>query len=264
MIFCFTHNAMATQFELRLCGADPAHLQSVAYMAWEEVDRLELLMSMHDPRAEIARINREAYERPVRIDVELFRILSECQRWHQLTNGYFDVAYAGAVEGGHAWNFDLDEKHRTVQLLDEKAGLDLGGFGKGYALDRIRVILQTYGITSAFMHGGTSSVLAMGMRENNTPWIVDIPHFNDSEHVLLRRPVVDQGFSYSSVDHTSNRDIYDPHGQEVRTSEGACWVVAPRAIDAEVLTTALVAMGKSKAEEFMTRMQVEQVEMGWI
>ena len=263
MMLHFTHHAMATRFEMWLCGDDPEHMQSVAFQAWAEVDRLEMMMSMHDGRAEIARINREACERPVRIEVELFNILLDAQAWTRSTHGYFNVCCC-TTPGSNASDvpFMLDEEKRTVQLPDGASYLDLGGYGKGYALERIRDLLTIYNINSAFVHGGTSSVLATGMQETGAPWVVEIPGLNGTTY-----PLMNQGFSYSAT--TGGRDvlqaaIYNPHTHQAIPHESACWVISPDALKAEVLTTTLLAMGRERAVDFTMEPLFESAEVGWL
>lgn len=237
----FVHNAMATQFEAWLIGLDGAHLEAVAHQAWQEIDRLELLMSRFDSAAEIARVNREAKERPVRVEIELFRILEDCERWRRRTHGYFNVCYD---VGGKADTMILDPVKRTVQLVED-AEIDLGAYGKGYALDLIADLVKSFGVHAGCLHGGTSSVYAWGVKENGDQWGVDVtvPHYREivSEQLTLDR----QGFSYSATTESpgSKSDIVNPVCKSVDDSEHACWVVAKTALEAEVLTTAAIAAG---------------------
>jgi len=265
----FSHNAMGTLFELWLCGEDRGHLQSVAFKAWEEVDRLELLLSRYDPRAEIARVNREAAERPVRVEVELFSILKDCQHWAKRTNGYFNIAYASSpqpMERVEATSlFTLNEEHRTIHFAHDKVSLDFGGYGKGYALDCIADLLGSFGIESACVHAGGSSVLALGRQENGEFWTVDIPDSKDSSITVHRRSLLNAGFSYSATVSADEpvADIVDPHQNQAVQKAAACWVLAPSALNAEVWTTALLAMGRDQAEETFPDTLYGASEIGW-
>ena len=263
MTLHFSHIAMGTRFEMWLCGADPTHLQSVAFLAWEEVDRLELLLSRYDPRAEIARINREAAERPTRVEVELFNLLQDCQEWAQRTNGYFDITYESP---GDLPPYTLDPAQRTVYFAQQGVLLDLGGYGKGYALDRVVNVLRSYGITSACVHGGRSSVVAIGIQENGHHWTVAIPHHDNRNKAMHSLPLLNQGFSYSAT--VSNErhepDIINPHQHTPCSIPEACWVLASSALEAEVWTTALLAMGRNEAEKGGHTERMNIIEMDWI
>ena len=262
----FVHTAMATRFDMWLCGTDEQLLVDVAQEVWREVDRLELLMSRHDQRAEIARINREARERAVRIEIELFEILEDCRRWFEATNGYFDVTATldRSASDGLPQPFALDPERRTVRITTANVRFDLGGYGKGYALDRILTLLDRFEmITSGYIQAGTSSVLASGVRENGEPWSVAMPAHFRSENASKKLQLMDQGFSYSGVYHAGESeasDIIDPYTGRRLDEPAACWVIAPDALEAEVLSTALLAMGRQRAGLFMRQYVGESVD----
>jgi thiamine biosynthesis lipoprotein ApbE len=63
--------AMGTRIEVFHYGNDREHIEAVAADVLEEIERLDRVLSRFDPRCEIARINREAVERPVRSDRDI-------------------------------------------------------------------------------------------------------------------------------------------------------------------------------------------------
>lgn len=136
-----TCDAMGMRFELFLRGPDADHLDAVAVALLEEIIRLDGALSRFDPRSEIARINRDAGDAPVRVDREVFGLLEKCEEARQLTGGHFDVTRRGALR--------LDAEVGTVHLTHPEGTVDLGGVGKGYALDRGREILLRFGVHSA-------------------------------------------------------------------------------------------------------------------
>ena len=103
--------AMATLFEVVLIGDDEEHLAAVAEAALDEITRVERLLSRHDPRSEVARLNREAASGEVLVDRELFELLQLCEVYHVMTGGYFDPA--AALTGPSAWGrFAADRTRR--------------------------------------------------------------------------------------------------------------------------------------------------------
>ena len=131
---------MNTRFDVFLCGDDEQHLEAVAVAMLEEILRLDGVLSRFDPRSEIARVNREAGKTAVRVDRELFALLETCEQGRLATNGFFDVTQGGGWE--------LDAANSAVRLANAEAQIDLGGVGKGYALDCGREILRRFNVES--------------------------------------------------------------------------------------------------------------------
>ena len=251
---------MATRFEARLVGDDEEHLTAVAEAALDEVTRIERLLSRFDPASEVSRIKREAASRPVRVDRELFAILRECREWYDRTDGYFDVCATGEAGSpcfGEA--IRLDEESNSVTFLDPATRLDFGGYGKGYALDVAGRVLDEFGVGSALLHGGTSSILARGEPEDGPAWRVEIrdPFGIAPGGSVSTFHLNDGAVSTSGVfDPDSSRSkILDPIASRRLDKQAACSVVAPKAREAEVYSTALLAMGKRRASDFLGRMR---------
>lgn len=72
------------------------------------------------------------------------------------TDGYFDIA--ALSPGGTVPAYRLDPAARSVTLTGADIVLDAGGFGKGYALDRVRKLLADAGVANALVNFGDSSV----------------------------------------------------------------------------------------------------------
>ncbi len=246
--------AMATRFDMWLRGEDVQHLEAVAVAVCEEIQRLDALLSRYDRRSEIARVNREAFNQFVRIDRELFALLERCEQARVTTDGYFDVTQCAAMQ--------LDNDRCSVRLTSPEAAIDLGAVGKGYALDGGREILLRYGVTSGLLQGGTSSVLAMGADE----WPIDIRHPRKPDFVVQRIGLKNCGFSCSAVRHNdqSESDVVNPHSGESLSGDDACYVLAESATEAEIYSTALLAMGREKATHYLKGMSGIENYTRWI
>jgi thiamine biosynthesis lipoprotein len=240
--------AMATRFEVWLRGDDAQHLEAVAVMICEEIQRLAALLSRYDQRSEIARVNRE---RTARVDRELFALLERCEQARVETEGYFDVTLGAALQ--------LDRDTCTVRLTQAVALVDLGAVGKGYALDVGRAIALRYGVTSGLLQGGTSSILAFG----NDTWPIEVRHPLWPERIVTRLALVNRGFSCSAVRHAAQAqsDVVNPQTGEPLTSDEACYVLAASATEAEIYSTALLAMGRERALAYS---QEKHLETEWI
>jgi thiamine biosynthesis lipoprotein len=186
-------SAMACRFEVLLDGDDSDHVPA-AREALDEADRLEAALSLFRETSEISRLNREAGERAVTVDAELFAFLALCRDLHRETEGAFDITStplsrcwgflkregrlpsAEAIEAARAVvgmdGVELDATARTVRFRRPGMQLNLGSIGKGYALHRMAALMRARGVSHALLSAGGSSAVALGGR--GAGWAVDI------------------------------------------------------------------------------------------
>jgi FAD:protein FMN transferase len=253
--------AMGTRFEVFLQGDDETHLEAVAVAVLEEISRLDATLSRFDPRSEIARLNREARHKPVRVEREVFALLEQCERARQLTTGYFDIA---AETGGGG--LQLDAERCTVQFIWPSVALDLGGIGKGYALDRGAELLTRFGVRAGLLQGGTSSVHVVGPLATGCGWPLVVRHpMLPDRAPIAELELAAGGFSCSAVRQPgrAQSDILNPLSGEPLAGNAACVVLASNATDAEIFSTALLAMGYSQALRYLTSRVVSNLKVGW-
>jgi thiamine biosynthesis lipoprotein len=263
-------NAMATRFEFVLHGTNAAALRAAAEEALDEVERLENLLSLYRPHTDIARANAGAAQGPIRVAPEVFHLLQRAFALSRATEGAFDITAAPLIR---AWGFVggtgarptneelamarsavgsagvvLDEAEFTVRFQRPGVQLDLGSIGKGYALDRAAELLREAGVTSALLHGGTSTVVGIGAPPDGEGWRIALPN---GESVSLR----DESLSVSATWGKSFRNggttyghVIDPRTGEPVTGERMAAVVVPSATDSDALSTALLVLGDSAIE----------------
>jgi thiamine biosynthesis lipoprotein len=239
--------AMRTRFELVLVGDDETFLRAAGEEALREIAELERLLSRFRADSDIGRINRLAASQPVRVDARTFRLLQQALLLFHATEGAFDITLGTWRRTGKAKSVAdailLDEATMTVRLADESVQLDLGGIGKGYALERAAQILHDAGVESAFLHGGTSSVSAFGSNANGKTWKVAIPHPADNQ-ILATVTLDDCGLSVSESTPAEGRKTVDPQTGEVVQKNLLAAVVLPSPTDAEVWSTTLLVLGE--------------------
>lgn len=254
--------AMGTRFEVLLAGDDEEHLEAVAVAAVEEILRIEGVLSRFDPRSEIARINRLAGIGPVRVDRELFALLEMCEQARQLTEGYFDVTRGAGLL------LELDAGNSMVRFNGEDVTIDPGGIGKGYALDCVREILLRFGVTCALLNGGTSSLLALNPASDDAGgWPIDLRHpLKPEAEAVARVNLRQRALSCSAARHReqSQSDIVNPLTGQPLDGDAACVVLAASATEAEIFSTALLAMGRRQAACYLERQAHSDVAVGWI
>ncbi len=268
--------AMATRFELVLMGSDAPSLRAAGEEALAEIAHMEARLSFYRPTSEVSRINRAAASGPVRVSACTFRLLQRAAAITESTGGAFDITVAplmkcwGFVRGRGHWpardalqqarsvvgmqHVVLNEPNRSVAFLRDGLSIDLGGIGKGYAIDEAASILKECGVNRALLHGGTSSVFALGAPPDEKGWRVAVPLTrSQADGVCLPQAVVtlnDEALSVSAVwgkafqnDGIVYGHVIDPRsGMPVAGAELAA-VVHPSAADADALATALMVMG---------------------
>jgi len=250
----FSHRAMATIFEVLVAGLNESAARDAAEAALAEIDRMEKLLSRYKAYSDISRVNAAEPGQAVVLEVEAVECLQAAMEMWRLTGGAFDPT-AGSADGGESAGkgmkrIALDDDAMTATRMDAGVRLDLGGIGKGYALDRAAEVLAEWGARDALLHGGASTLLAMGSRPDVEGWVADLRNPSDDSAVLGAVTLKDCSFSGSSTAHA--RHIIDPRTQQAVPADRAAWAIAEDAATADALTTALCVMSETEIKDFAT------------
>jgi thiamine biosynthesis lipoprotein len=123
-----------------------------------------------------------------------------------------------------------------------------------------------FGVSCGLLHGGTSSVLALGAPPQGHGWFVDIRHpLTPAAAPVARVELRDCGFSCSAVRHPGQErsDVVNPRTGEPLIGNAACLVLAPSATEAEVFSTAFLAMGRGRATSYIKNRSWPGTKAGW-
>lgn len=234
----FSHEAMATVFEILCAHPDARYAAQAAQAAFELVDRLEQLLSRFLENSDLARVNHLAAGQGTPVGPWTMECLEIAWHMHALTGGAFDASIGTGLH-----RLELDPETFTVHAREGGARLDLGGIGKGYAVDRVAEILEEWGISRALVHGGFSSVLALEPPPDEEGWPLTLSA-PGSGRTLARVSARGRAFSASGV--RKGDHILDPRtGLAIRGRAGA-WVAVARedgasaAAVADALSTAFM------------------------
>lgn len=266
---------MGTRFSIQLVADDAAAGRSAIDAAYDEIDRVEALLSEWKDDSEITALNRAAGAGAQAVGVELFEVLARSIEISERTGGAFDVTFAAC---GSLWSFsdphipsrselddcvrntgyrklELDEVRRSV-TLPRGMRIGIAGIGKGYGVDRAAGLLERHGFDRYIVDGG-GDVRLSGTNVDQ-PWLVGVAHPRQVGG-LLGSLTVERGAIVTSGDYMSyfERDgrryhhILDPAtGQPARGSV-AVTVIAPTVTDADALATALFVLGPERALELL-------------
>ena len=266
---------MGTTFSVVLYGFDPASMTQAVDAAFDEAHRLDALLSNYLPDSEWSRVNRDAAAHPVRVSIELFRILSDCLEYSRASEGTFDVTVGPLMR---AWGFfagdhrvpspgeiraalkivgyqhvHLDADKRTVSFDHPGVEIDPGGVGKGYAVDRMIEILRARGFRNGLVAASGSSIFGLGNPpEESRGWPINIAdpwdHRKNAAQVFLKDLSLSTSGNYEKSFRAGGHrysHIMDPRRGVPAESAVQVTIIAPRAIDSEVWAKPYFIQGRA-------------------
>jgi thiamine biosynthesis lipoprotein len=276
-----SRRAMATTFEVLLPFGTPL-AQPAAEAALDLIDDLEDQLTVYRDHSEVSRLNATAADGPVEVERRLFDLFELAARITRETNGAFDIATGAIIK---TWGFykrqgrvptpaeratalsrtgtrfiALDRERRTAKFLRRGLEINLGGIGKGYALDRADDLLRgEWGIESALLHGGSSSVRALGTppgQPRGWPLVLRHPWDPDQRLGTVYLANAALGTSAATFQHFEYNGKKLGHLLDPRTgwpAEGVqqVSVVAPTAAEADALSTAFFVLGPEATGRFV-------------
>ena len=246
-----SHEAMACTFEVWIDGQD----RHAAEAAFDEADRIEQELSRFVEHSDVSLLNRCRSGETIRVGIEAFDCLKLALRVQHETHGAFDVtcsadsAIASATTRCPPPAIRLDEKDHTVTVLRDDVRIDLGGIGKGYALDKMTEILSGWGVARGLVHAGQSTVLAIAAPEDDPAWSVSLRHPAESD-ACLGRVYLDRSALSGSGRSIHGGHIVDPRTGQPADGPIAAWALAPSAAEADALSTALMVMTSPEVEGY--------------
>lgn len=230
-LFTFTHPAMATVFTLYLYSDDLGRASSVSEEVFDEIDRVEQLLSNYRETSELSRINRDAARELVTTDPEMMAFLNHAEHWSQASDGAFDMTVGRLMK---AWGFyrhqgavppaaeleqlrqvtgwrkvELDAAARTVRFASTGVELDPGGMGKGFAVDAAVRVLRADGVRAALLSAGSSTLYGLGAPPGKQGWRVVVPGPLPSTRTLSAVSLRDE--SLSSADCSQKNFVVNGH-----------------------------------------------------
>ena len=266
----FSHDAMATTFELFILLEDAGYARQAAAAAFAELDRLEEELSRFIENSDISRINNLAANSPLQIGPAAFESLQICANISAQTNGAFDITIGSLLDcwlgrdkkirkpsqqeldfaRRHTGStlLQLDRTNYTVQLSASYVKIDLGGFGKGYAVDRMADLMQDWSIETVLISSGGSSVFALGAPKGTKGWPVTLSNPQNRKQTLAHLHLENRAVSGSGLQ--KGRHIIDPRTTLPARRRPAAWSCAPDAATADALSTAFMVMSTDRIRQY--------------
>ena len=270
--------AMGTVFEV--VAYDTAGHQATLAIdkAFQEIVRLDAVMSNYKPDSELSRLNRTAHFHPQTVSQDLYRVIEQALPYSKLSQGKFDISIGPLVD---LWKAQL-RGERTVSAADEKRArdcvgyekirllppsrvqfnspclrIDLGSIGKGCAVDRAAEILRAHRIYRALISAGGSTIYAIGAPPGQQGWLVHLrdPSGQVSPEVILHDNSVStsEQTSPTLLGNKPAGHIIDPQQGTPLKSSFAVSVLARTATASDALSTTLLLLGPEAGKRLVQK-----------
>ena len=238
--------------------------------AFDEIKRLERLLSTWRSDSELSQVNAEAGRRPVKVSRETFVVVGRSLEMARLTHGGFNIALGPAIE---AWSvterqqipddqtleqlkllvdwtsIQLDQKAQTIYLPRKGMRLDVGGVGKGYAADRAVEVMKRAGAKGGVV-ALSGDIKAFGVLPERTGFPVGIRHPRNEGALIGIIDLQDESIStagdyerFFERDGICYHHILDPHTLQPARGCQSVTVIAKDGVMADGLDTGIFVLG---------------------
>ncbi len=267
-----TFFVMDTMVDVILWTAkDRSEVADIFSQVDDELQRLHAIFSAFEDDSDVAKISDAAGIEPVQVQPETLEVIQAALDYADMTDGKFDITLAPVLR---LYTFGEDARVPTQQEIDEKlplvdyslvevdmqAGtvflpqpgmrLDLGGIAKGYVVDVATDMLRDLGVETGVVNAG-GDISFVGPKYDGTPWRIGIK--DPTRHRTHQFAVIElEGGAivtsgdyerYVEQDGVRYHHIIDPaDGQPARSCKSVT-IVAPNAMLADLLSTAVFVMG---------------------
>ena len=279
---------MACEYAIEAYGPDADRLPRIVDEAFDEVDRIDRLMSHYDAKSPLSRVNREAAQHPVVVEPELFDFIADAMRYHRDSGGAFDITVGPLMK---AWGFFRGEgrvpsdeelaaaRHHlggahvmlnpistTIGFDEPGVELDLGGIAKGYAVDRVVGLLRRRQIAAALISAGGSTIYGLGAPPGADGWQVELQDPIDPRKVAFAIELKDRALSVAGSSEKAFEaggvrysHIMDPRtGRPVQGMLSVA-VLASNGTAGDALDDAFFVLGPKGSRAYLSRLRSTEV-----
>ncbi len=263
---------MGNRFEFCVVDSDEEFAQNLLQKAVDEVSRIENLFTTFKQNSQTNLINKNAGTKPVKVDNEVFDLISRSIKISELTQGAFDITYGGLDKS--LWNFDTSMKRlptkstamkivgkidyrkvelnpalKTVFLKESGMRIGFGGIGKGYAADMVKRLLINQGVSSGFVNA-SGDLVTWGRQSDGSSWTIGLSNPDNQNDTIGTLNINDMAIStsgdyekYAIIDGKRYSHTIDPKtGLPVHGIKSVS-VISTNAELADAMATPIMVMG---------------------
>lgn len=263
---------MGSRFDITVVAAN----EEIGYInideAVAEIKRIEKLISSWDPDSETALINKNAGIKPVKVSLELFKLIERTKQISEITDGAFDISYSSMDD---IWKFDgsmtnmptkdeikksmakvgyeqiiLDSNEQTVFLKQKGMKISFGAIGKGYAADKTKELLVSKQVVAGIINA-SGDLTTWGTKASGEKWLIGIANPLSKDKIFSWLPIVESSVATSGnyekfvmFDGKKYTHIIDPRTGYPSQGVNSVSIFSKSAELCDALATAVFIMGK--------------------
>ncbi len=283
--------AMGTTVSIQAYHHNRALLQNAMTKAFNELYRMDDLLSVYKEKSDVSNINHHAGISEVSVHDNTIQILKYATSFSQKTNGVFDPTIEPLMK---LWGFRsnnlsgipsdkkiqetldavgyttiaINQKEKSIGLLNVNSSIDLGGIAVGFCVDRMVEILKSEGVESALInHSG--DLFAIGAPPESDGWNIGIPSPTDQSEFITTLTLNNQSVStsgsyekYIEVDHKRFGHILDRFTGKPASENLSVSVIADSSLTSDALSTTFFCQNTSKikSDNIGTKLEIVMVD----
>ncbi|MBI5193702.1 MAG: FAD:protein FMN transferase [Nitrospirae bacterium] len=268
---------MGTIVEITVAAENEKKADDAITSGFQEIRRLEEIMSTYKPESDISQVNASAGIKPVKVDKDLIIIVRKALGFAELSGGAFNIAIGPAID---LWkvtesdripsnreldsvrplidykNIIVNETAETIFLKKKGMRINLGGIGKGFAADYALNILKKHGINSGII-AVAGDLKVFGKKTDGTLWNIGITHprkiSGGTNDTLAKVHFTDMSISTSGdyerffmKNGKRYHHILSPETLHPSVGFQSVSIIAKDSTTTDALSTAIFAMGPEK------------------
>lgn len=267
-----TLKLMGSRFDITVVAASEELGYIYIEEATAEIERIENLISSWNEDSETSAINRNAGIKPVKVSLELFKLIERAKQISEITDGAFDISYASMDK---IWKFDgsmqrkptkeeikasvdkvgyqkieLDTENQTVFLKQKGMKISFGAIGKGYAADKAKELLVSKQVVAGIINAA-GDLTTWGTKASGEKWLIGIANPLSKDKIFSWLPIVESSVAtsgnyekYVEFDGKRYSHIIDPRTGYPTFGINSVSIFAKSAELCDALATAVFIMGK--------------------
>ena len=271
---------MGTAIHVELWHTDKEVAEKNIQRVFDEMHRIDLLMSPYKKDSEVSLINKDATKHPVKISSELFNLIKKSLNISKLSNGAFDITFASVgylydyrkrqnptkeeinerLKSINYRNIKLDNIKQTIFITQANTRIDLGGIAKGHAVDNAIKLLQQHGIKQAMISaGGDTRIIG---DKKGRPWYVGIRHPRNKNESAVVLPLSQTAIStsgdyerYFIKDKVRHHHIINPSTGKSARKLRSVSIIGVDSTTTDALSTTVFILGLSKGMKLVASLK---------